>query len=404
MNMMGIPGMVGDFIGEMIDVALTMAGVFMIVIISVVAALIIAAIARGAAWTMKTLSRALEPRHHTRYIRHHMRHHRPPRTRIEYREPRRPAHTSNRPVIVDAWTKPVKLPRLGEPVKCGTPFKLPAWISGSINGVELSGATCCLIGCGGWGCVYKCETGNGVYALKASLQVSRAIEAGEPPPTIREPTAMAEARWVYGLSHPNLLRVLGISSIIPVAVYEYANQGSLRPWISRGVLKGELLIHSAIHIASGLRYLHSRGLIHGDVKPENVLVSNGILKLGDYSSVRSLLEDLGGSRTSRRGVCTPGYCAPEQVYSDLARKAREAGFEDRIDVYQLGVLILEAETGATLDGYKRVGMPGDRLQGLLSRVNPLLRGLVGEMISEDPLARPSSDEVLRRLTRVYMGG
>ncbi|MCE4602518.1 MAG: protein kinase, partial [Desulfurococcales archaeon] len=257
----------------------------------------------------------------------------------------------------------------------------------------------CLLGCGGWGCVYRCTTPTGVYALKASKSLSGALEGGEPLPTVAEGALTPEASWLYKLVHPNLVRVLGYSRVLPVAVYEYADGGSLRRWIPRARLSAALVRGAALHVASGLRFLHSRGLVHGDVKPENVLVSSGVLKLGDYSSVRSLLEEAERASLgpSVRIHCTPGYCAPEQVYADLAARASRLGYEDRVDVYQLGVLILEASTGKVLDGSRRVGMSRAELDALLGGVDPGLRDLVGEMLQAEPWSRPSISEVIRRL-------
>jgi len=51
-----------------------------------------------------------------------------------------------------------------------------------------------------------------------------------------------------------------------------------------------------------------------------------------------------------RSACTPGWCAPEQVYADIMRRAKDRWLEQRIDIHQLGNLILYMLTGETLDG------------------------------------------------------
>ena len=84
------------------------------------------------------------------------------------------------------------------------------------------------------------------------------------------------------------------------------------------------MLKTLVHVAWGLRYLHSGGVVHGDLKPENVIVVGGVCKVADLASVRCLLSRISGGRA---GVCTPGFCAPEQVDLWLGAEARARGFE-----------------------------------------------------------------------------
>ncbi len=276
----------------------------------------------------------------------------------------------------------------------------------SFKGVEgVDRVKCWLIGCGGWGCVYECVSGSG---WRAALKIHRSfrgvIEGSEvlaevptaPESVIRRIKSEVDA--LRSVRHSNLVMLNGYSLLIPAVMYEFVEGGSLRGGLNRfrGDLRSVLIL--GIQVGDAIRYLHSRGLIHRDLKPSNVLVAGeGYVKVGDYSSVRRLLE----ASTSTAGtLCTPGYCAPEQVFSDLAAKSCEAGMENRVDVYQLGNLILESLTGEVIDGEEAVKR-SERISEVLKGVGDRdLRSLLREMLSPDPLSRPSAEEVVKELARI----
>jgi len=99
-------------------------------------------------------------------------------------------------------------------------------------------------------------------------------------------------------------------------------------------------------------------------------------------------------------ACTPGWCAPEQLFFDLARKASERGLEPRIDVYQLGNLVLYLLTGSTIDGREAV-KPGRIEEYMKSVKHEKLREILEEMLSPEPSSRISSDESVKMFLEVY---
>ncbi len=262
---------------------------------------------------------------------------------------------------------------------------------------------CCRLGCGGWGCAYRCErpSGGGPVVFKVPRGLEALVEEGIAPtldPRLVERVAK-EAEAVASLRHPHLLRLLAYSRAAPLLVYEYADGGSLEAWLARGWRpspREALLI--AVQLGDALRYVHSRGMVHGDVKPGNVLVRGGVVKLGDFSGLVRLV-----TVTSRHTPAyTPGWRAPEQVYLDLRRRAVERGLENRIDVYQLGNLLLYLLTGEALDG-EEAASPG-RLEQALARVDhEALRGVLREMLAVEPWRRPSMDEAVKKLLEAYRG-
>ena len=259
---------------------------------------------------------------------------------------------------------------------------------------------CERLGCGGWGCAYKCVRGGSVVVFKVPRGYEGVIEESTRV-TVDERfmrRITREAGLVSGLKHPHILRLLSYSTTAPLLVYEYADGGSLEWQRSQGWRPGlaEALLLAA-QVGDALRYIHSRGLIHGDIKASNVFVVGGIVKLGDFNSLTSLL-----ARTSTASTMmfTPGWRAPEQVYLDLRRRTVELGFENRIDVYQIGNLLLYMVTGETIDGEEVVDPRAveDKL-GLVGHEG--VRRLLKAMLSPEPWKRPSAEEAAKALAALY---
>ena len=120
-------------------------------------------------------------------------------------------------------------------------------------------------------------------------------------------------------------------------------------------------------------------------------------RFGDFSSLVKLLSQ---TSSHSRFAYTPGWRAPEQVFSDLRAKIVERGLENRIDVYQLANLILYLLTGETIDGEDVVNK--QRMESVLSRVEvEELKEMLRRMLKLNPWERPSMDEVLNKLVEIY---
>ena len=262
--------------------------------------------------------------------------------------------------------------------------------------------TCCSLGCGGWGCTYLCSRDSERIVFKIPKGFEQIIK-GESIPTVDErilEKVRREAETIAMLKHPNILKLLGVGVRAPILAYEYADQGSLEWQLAQGwkpSIKDVILI--GIQIGDALRYIHGRGLIHNDIKPGNIFVKDDIVKLGDFSSMMKLL-----SMTSResRISYTLGFRSPEQVFADLRRKVRELGIESRIDTYLLGNLMLYLLTGESVDGEDAIGTSIiDRKTSLIEE--PRLRTLIRYMLDPDPAKRPSMEEVVKMLLKIWHG-
>ncbi len=284
----------------------------------------------------------------------------------------------------------------------GPPVRLRRGIPGLRT--ELEGAVCYPVGEGAWSRVYFCTSINGErYSLKIPkvLKLESIIDE-EQSITIDDVIIkrfVNEIENIKRLSHPCIIKLIDYSITTPAILYEFADGLSLSYQFSKGwkpTLRDIMLI--LIQITDAIRYIHSRGIVHGDLKLGNILISNGIAKICDFNTVRNLL-----SSTTFNIVlpCTKGYCAPEQLMSDLKRRSAELGLEYKIDIYQLGNIILALFTRDTIDGEDRLKISDIEINRKLLSLPEELRGLVYRMLEIDPLKRPTAEEVLRELVDFY---
>jgi serine/threonine-protein kinase len=150
-----------------------------------------------------------------------------------------------------------------------------------------------------------------------------------------------EARAMSRLCHPNCISVIdyGVEGL-PYLVMDLVEGTPLRSLIAQGRLPPRRAVSIARQVLAGLEYAHAHGVIHRDVKPENILVeqTSGLedhVRLLDFGLAK--LMD-GGSKATV-GVClgTPSYMAPEQM--------DEAPVDKRVDIYTTGIVLYEMLTG-----------------------------------------------------------
>ena len=149
-----------------------------------------------------------------------------------------------------------------------------------------------------------------------------------------------EARMAAGLSHHNIVTVIdrGEHEGRQFIVFEYVDGDNLKEVVNReGPLPVERALTLGIQIATALAFAHASGLVHRDVKPQNVLLNgDGTAKVTDFGIARSL--DVGKGVTQTGTVLgTSDYIAPEQA------QGQPVG--ERTDVYSLGVVLYELLTG-----------------------------------------------------------
>ena len=150
-----------------------------------------------------------------------------------------------------------------------------------------------------------------------------------------------EARTAARLSEPGLVAVYdqGLDGKHPFLVMELVEGGTLRELLTeRGPMPPHAVVAVLRPVLRGLAAAHRAGLVHRDVKPENVLISDGgDVKLADFGLVRAVAQ--AGITSTSVILGTAAYLSPEQVSTGAASPAS--------DVYSMGVMTYELLTGAT---------------------------------------------------------
>jgi len=150
-----------------------------------------------------------------------------------------------------------------------------------------------------------------------------------------------EFRAASNLDHPNVVRALeyGVLGGRPYLVMEFVDGESLGQRIERD---GRIPETEAVQIialaAQGLHHAHKNGMIHRDIKPDNIMVTkDGQVKLADLGLVKEADNDINLTRTGR-GLGTPHFMAPEQF-----RNAKNA--DVKCDIYSMGATLYQMVTG-----------------------------------------------------------
>jgi eukaryotic-like serine/threonine-protein kinase len=150
---------------------------------------------------------------------------------------------------------------------------------------------------------------------------------------------LREARSVAQLTHPNIVTVIdrGEQDGRPYIVFEYVEGENLKQLVARqGALPVPQALDLALQVARALEAAHDRGVVHRDVKPQNVLLAEeGRAKVTDFGIARA--RDTEGLTITGTILGTSDYIPPEQARGE---PAGEAG-----DVYSLGVVLYELLTG-----------------------------------------------------------
>jgi serine/threonine protein kinase len=255
-----------------------------------------------------------------------------------------------------------------------------------------------LIGAGGMGCVFRAE-----HTL---LGRTVAIKVLTPPPSGHDPELVArffqEARIVNRVRHP---RIVDVTDLVELGdgtcfiVMELLAGRSLAELLRLGRLGEDRVVAIVDQVADALAAVHAIGVVHRDLKPQNIFVcDDGNVKLLDFGIAKLARSAEGSSIDTASGslIGTPAYMSPEQV---------EGGEVDgRSDIYSLGVMLYQLLFGelpftarnAREYAFKHLVAtppPASRPDG--DRVRPELAALVDRCLRKRPAERYASVAELR---------
>ncbi|EME31362.1 Wee1-like protein kinase putative tyrosine kinase Wee1 [Galdieria sulphuraria] len=224
---------------------------------------------------------------------------------------------------------------------------------------------------------------GGIYAIKMSRKplVGNSCQH----------EALREVQILVALGgHPNITQYFN-SWLENETIYiqlEYCSGGSLSTLMNDIIPSIDELFRIMRNITSALCFIHSKGIVHMDVKPENVLISKGVHKLGDFglaclSDRSDFIEQEGDKRYLCRSMLDP----------------TTADFKSA-DIFALGATMLEIATGKSLptsgEEWQKI-RNNDVDQGFLQqRCGSRLSALIRWCLASDPMKRPTAEELLQR--------
>jgi len=207
-----------------------------------------------------------------------------------------------------------------------------------------------LVGTGGMSSVYRAQDSLLERHVALKVMHEQLLSEGDHVERFRR-----EARLAAQLSHPNIVTVIdrGEQESRQFIVFEYVEGENLKALIEREApLPEKAAIELALQIADGLAFAHAHGLVHRDVKPHNVLLTeDGRAKVTDFGIARSIDVHRGLTQTGTV-MGTSDYISPEQ--------ARGGPVDACSDIYSLGAVLYELLTGD-------VPFPGDNFVSIAMR-------------------------------------
>jgi eukaryotic-like serine/threonine-protein kinase len=200
-----------------------------------------------------------------------------------------------------------------------------------------------------------------------------------------------EARVAAQLSHPNIVAVydVGEEDGVPYIVMEYVEGETLHELMAReGPLDPERAVDIVLQVCAGLEHAHGTGLVHRDIKPQNLLVrADDTVKIADFGIARPLQ----ATQLTEAGTVlgTAAYLAPEQALGEQVTAAA--------DIYSLGAVSYELLSGRPPYEFNSLPELVTKERGQpppIASVSPEIQHVIVRCLAVDPAERPPSAAAL----------
>ena len=233
-----------------------------------------------------------------------------------------------------------------------------------------------ILGEGGFGVVYKVryKLDNRIYAIKKIKELEENLR----------PYLEREIKLLTELKHHHIIKYYGciVDKQQYYLLFEYMENGSLTKYLSyfsnkKIKIPNDFVWNIFMQCISGLVYLHSKGIIHRDIKPDNLLLNkNMILKISDFGTSIKIEKNKDNAHTF---VGSVKYRAPE-IHS---RGGEEIKYNEKVDIYSLGIVIK------------------DFLPFLENQKDIELINLITLMTKNEPKERPNAEQIYNDVKKVY---
>lgn len=150
-----------------------------------------------------------------------------------------------------------------------------------------------------------------------------------------------ESKAIAILNHPNIVKVLdvGFGERLQYIVMEYIDGITLKEYLDqRNDIRWKEAVHFTGQILRALQHAHDKGIVHRDIKPQNImLLSDGTIKVTDFGIARLTRSDMRATTSDDKAIGSVHYISPEQARGEIT--------DEKADLYSVGIMLYEMLTG-----------------------------------------------------------
>ena len=150
-----------------------------------------------------------------------------------------------------------------------------------------------------------------------------------------------ESKAIAILNHPNIVKVLdvGFGERLQYIVMEYIDGITLKEYLDqRKDIRWKEAVHFTVQILRALQHAHDKGIVHRDIKPQNImLLSDGTIKVTDFGIARLTRNDMKATVDGNKAIGSVHYISPEQARGEIT--------DEKTDLYSVGIMLYEILTG-----------------------------------------------------------